>query len=128
MFTKPSLGPFWSILALSGTTHVHADIFKLDMVQRRYARYTCNDIGRTSSVNPVLHQIGCEALHERRTKFRLAMQLTVSAHGQGPCLNRLLSLYTILFSITLFCLNILYTNIPFCRREEDMPTKCSRVS
>ena len=48
------------------------------MVQRRYARYTCNDFGRTSSVTAMLQQIGWETLQERRAKSRLAMQYRIA--------------------------------------------------
>ena len=59
-------------------THAEADIYKLEMVQRRYARYTCNNFGRTSSVTAMLQQIGWDTLHERRAKSRLAMQFRIA--------------------------------------------------
>ena len=58
--------------------HAEADIYKLDMVQRRYASYTCNNFGRTSSVTAMLQQIGWDTLHERRAKSRLAMQFRIA--------------------------------------------------
>ena len=42
--------------------HYQADIYHLEMVQRGYARYACNDFGRTSSVTAMLQQIGWESL------------------------------------------------------------------
>ena len=45
--------------------HAESDIYRLEMVQRRYARYTCNDFGRTSSVTAMLRQIGWDTLQER---------------------------------------------------------------
>ena len=61
--------------------HTESDIYKLEMVQRRYARYTCNNFGRTSSVTAMLQQIGWDTLHERRAKSRLAMQFRI-AHNR----------------------------------------------
>ena len=58
--------------------HAESDIYRLKMVQRRYARYTCNDFGRTSSVTAMLQQIGWESLQERRAKSRLAMQYLIA--------------------------------------------------
>ena len=46
---------------------------RLEMVQRRYARYVCNDYGRTSSVTSMLKNIGWEQLEERRAKSRVTM-------------------------------------------------------
>ena len=58
--------------------HAEADIYKLEMVQRRYARYTCNNFGCTSSVTTILQQIGWDTLQERRAKSRLAMQFRIA--------------------------------------------------
>ena len=58
--------------------HAESDIYRLEMVQRRYARYTCNDFGRTGSVTAMLQQIGWETLQERRAKSRLAMQCRIA--------------------------------------------------
>ena len=58
--------------------HAEADIYKLEMVQHRYARYTCNNFGRTSSATAMLHQIGWDTLHGRRAKSRLAMQFPIA--------------------------------------------------
>ena len=58
--------------------HTEADIYKREMVQCRYARYTCNNFGRTSSVTAMLHQIGWDILHELRAKSRLAMQFRIA--------------------------------------------------
>ena len=53
--------------------HAESDICKLEMVLRRYARHTCNNFGRTSSVAAMLQQIGWDTLQERRAKSSLAM-------------------------------------------------------
>ncbi len=52
--------------------HAEADSYRLEMVQRRYARYTCNDFDRTSSVTAMLQQIGWEILQKQRAKSRLS--------------------------------------------------------
>ena len=53
--------------------HTAQDSYKLEMVQRRYARYTENNYRRTSSVKTMLENIGWESLQERRAKNKVAM-------------------------------------------------------
>ena len=56
------------ILEYSGVVwdpHTAQDVNKLEMVQRRYARYTSRDYGRTSSVTAMLKTLGWEPLAER---------------------------------------------------------------
>ena len=51
------------ILEYSGVVwdpHTAQDVNKLEMVQRRYARYTSWDYGRTSSVTAMLKTLGWE--------------------------------------------------------------------
>ena len=77
--TRLSLGQFWSTYASTvWDPHAEADIYKLEIVQRRYARYTCNNFGRTSIVTAMLQQIGWDTLHERRANSRLAMQFRIA--------------------------------------------------
>ena len=45
--------------------YAESDSYRLEMVQCRYARYTSNDFGRTSSVTAMLQQIGLDTLQER---------------------------------------------------------------
>ena len=64
------------ILEYSGVVwdpHTAVDNNKLEMVQRRYARYMYKDYGRTSSVTSMLKNIGWEQLEERRAKSRVTM-------------------------------------------------------
>ena len=49
------------------------DIRKLDMVQRRAARYTLNRYHNTSSVTDMIEQLGWESLQDRRKNARLTM-------------------------------------------------------
>ena len=71
------------ILEYSGVVwdpHTAQDVNKLEMVQRRYARYTSRDYGRTSSVTAMLKILGWEPLAERRAKARITMMHRI-VHG-----------------------------------------------
>ena len=50
-----------------------ANIRKLEMIQRRYARFVCNDHRRTSSVTAMLNQLQWSSLQERRAQAKVAM-------------------------------------------------------
>ena len=50
-----------------------ANIHKLEMVQRRYARFICGDYRRTSSVAAMLHHLHWPTLQERRAQFKVVM-------------------------------------------------------
>lgn len=49
------------------------DINRLEMIQRRYARFTFNDFQRTSSVSAMLQQLHWPTLQERRAQFKVIM-------------------------------------------------------
>ena len=49
------------------------NINKLEMIQRRYARFIYNDFRRTSSVTTMLHQLQWPTLQERRAQFKVVM-------------------------------------------------------
>ena len=49
------------------------NIRKLEMVQRRYARFIFNDHRRSSSVTTMLHQLQWPTLQERRAQFKVVM-------------------------------------------------------
>jgi hypothetical protein len=69
------------ILEYSGVVwdpHTSQDVNKLEMVQRRYARYTCHDYARTSSVTEMLKTLGWESLVERRAKARITMMYRIT--------------------------------------------------
>lgn len=71
------------ILEYSGVVwdpHTAQDVNKLEMVQRRYARYTSRDYGRTSSVTAMLKNLGWEPLVERRAKARITMMYRMVHH------------------------------------------------
>jgi hypothetical protein len=53
--------------------HHKQSIQKLEMTQRRAARYTTNIYTTTSSVNEMLQQLKWETLESRRTKIQLTM-------------------------------------------------------
>ena len=49
------------------------NIYRLEQVQRRAARYTCNRFHNTSSVSDMLQNLKWQTLQERRLKTRLQM-------------------------------------------------------
>ena len=51
--------------------HHNRSLQKLEMTQRRAARYTTNNYTTTSSVNEMLQQLKWETLESRRTKIQL---------------------------------------------------------
>ena len=53
---------------------------KVEMVQRRAARYVCRRYHNTSSVTSMLQELGWESLEQRRAKLRLCL-LYKSIHG-----------------------------------------------
>jgi hypothetical protein len=53
--------------------HHKQSIQKLEMTQRKAARYTTNNYTTTSSVNEMLQQLKWETLESRRTKIQLTM-------------------------------------------------------
>jgi hypothetical protein len=50
--------------------YTHDNINKLEMVQRRAARYVQNNYHNTSSVTPMIDTLGWPTLAERRLKTR----------------------------------------------------------
>ena len=57
--------------------HTQTSINRLEMVQRRYARFVHGDYSRTSSVTPMLADLGWEPLAERRTKAKASMMFRI---------------------------------------------------
>ena len=48
--------------------HTNENTYKIEMVQRRAARWTMNDYARTTSVTSLLQQLGWQTLDRRETK------------------------------------------------------------
>ena len=53
--------------------HTKENAHKIEMVQRRAARWTTNDYARTTSVTSLLHQLDWQTLEERRSVARLCL-------------------------------------------------------
>ena len=53
--------------------HTQKNIYKLDIIQRRAARYTCNRRHNISSVTEMVGHLGWEPLATRRRNMRLCM-------------------------------------------------------
>lgn len=53
--------------------HTQKNISKLEMLQRRYARFVFNDYQRTSSVNSMLQELQWPTLQERRAQYKVVM-------------------------------------------------------
>ena len=58
--------------------HTQKNIHKLDMVQRRAARYTCNRYHNISSVTEMVGHLGWEPLATRRRNMRLCMMYKIA--------------------------------------------------
>lgn len=53
--------------------HTKEMTHKVEMVQRRAARWTMNDWNRTTSVSSLLHQLSWQTLEQRRSVSRLCL-------------------------------------------------------
>ena len=53
--------------------HTNENIYKIEMVQRRAARWAMNDYARTTSATSLLQQLGWQTLEERRNVARLCL-------------------------------------------------------
>ena len=53
--------------------HTQSDIYKVERVQRRAARFTTNRYRNMSSVGDMLNNLGWESLEQRRTKIRATL-------------------------------------------------------
>lgn len=60
--------------------HTSESINKIEMVQRRAARYACNDYQTTSSVTNMLQSLNWPTLSQRRLKTRLIMMYKITHH------------------------------------------------
>ena len=56
-----------------GTTHTQRNVNKIEMVQRRCARYVTGDLNQTSSVTAMLENLNWPLLLTRRLHSHLAM-------------------------------------------------------
>ena len=63
----------WNPSTKDGTDRVEA-------VQRRAARYVCNQYGRTESVTKMINELDWESLSSRRTKIQLTMLYKIINH------------------------------------------------
>ena len=70
---KPHLEYIYASTVGMGATvaHTHKNIYKLDIIQRRAARYTCNLWHNISSVTEMVGHLGWEPLATRRRNMRL---------------------------------------------------------
>ena len=114
--------PVLEYAAAAWDPHTRRNIDKLEMVQRRGARYVTGDYGQTSSVSAMLDYLQWPTLERRRTHIRLSMlyriryglvdidwsdhltAVTTSTRGHGsrfflPCCS--LQVYAFLFSCAL---------------------------
>lgn len=57
--------------------HTARNINKIEMVQRRSARFVFNDYGRTASPSDMMNQLGWESLAERRKKAKAVMMFKI---------------------------------------------------
>ena len=71
--------------------HTQENIHRLEMVQRRYARFVVGDYRRTSSVTEMLRCLQWPSLQERRAQFKvLVIYRIVNLHVQTDTLQHCL--------------------------------------
>ena len=58
--------------------HIQDNIHRLEMVQRRFARFVTGDFHRTSSVTAMLHQLAWPTLLERRAQYKMLMMYRIT--------------------------------------------------
>ena len=63
--------------------HTQKNIYKLDIIQRRAARYTCNRWHNISSVTEMVGHLGWEPLATRRRNMRLCMMYKIAHTAVG---------------------------------------------
>ena len=68
--------------------------YKLEMVQRRAARYTCNRFHNTSSVSEMIDHLGWESLAVRQNNMRPQMMYRISRKPAGDAWQRWLTMST----------------------------------
>ena len=78
--TNPSSAQSLKYSGVVWDPHTAHDVNKREMVQRRYARYTSRDYGRTSRITAMLKTLGWEPLAECRAKACITMMYRI-AHG-----------------------------------------------
>ena len=71
MCIKPSSVLKWSTWLESGDPYTGENIDKLEMVQRRAARYVCNNYIQMASVTGMLQRLGWRSLQQRRADISL---------------------------------------------------------
>ena len=67
------LRPVMEYASIIWDPFTQANINRLEMVQRRYARFVFQDYHRTSSVTDMLHKLGWPTLQERRAQAKVYM-------------------------------------------------------
>ena len=70
---KTLLRPVMEYASIIWDPYTNVNIKKLEMVQRRYARFVFHDYRRTSSVTTMLKQLNWASLHERRARAKVDM-------------------------------------------------------
>ena len=71
------LRPIMEYASIIWDPHTHANINRLEMVQRRYARFVFHDYQRTSSVTEMLNKLGWPTLQERRAQAKVYMMYSI---------------------------------------------------
>ena len=71
MSTKPASILKWSMLLQVWDPYTGENIDKLEMVQRRAAKYVCNNYIQIASVTGMLQRLGWRSLHQRRADICL---------------------------------------------------------
>ena len=110
--------PHLEYAATVWSPHTAENANKLEMVQRRAARYTCNRFHNTSTVNEMIDHLGWESLAACRNNMRLQMMYRISRTPAVDAWQRWLTMSTRQTcggGISLSAHRILSINFLFCQ-------------
>ena len=74
---KTLLRPVIEYASIIWDPHTNANISRLEMIQRRYARFVFHDYRRSSSVSAMLDQLQWASLQERRAQAKVEMMFRI---------------------------------------------------
>ena len=77
LYYKTLLRPVIEYASITWDPHTNASINRLEMVQRRYARFVFHDYRRSSSVTAMLDQLHWASLQERRAQAKVEMMFRI---------------------------------------------------
>ena len=73
------------MVVVHGTPYAKQSIDQIEMVQRRAARFVCNDYSRFSHVTHMIEHLGWDSLEHRRLFFQTSMFYKILNGHVGIC-------------------------------------------